>query len=290
MRRFLPLLVLLVLPGTAPAPDIYKAFLDETKPNHRAIKDTLALIEKHPDDGSLYNDLGCLIAWDGFWRDALRNFDTAAKLSPKDSKPHFNAGLVEAWRGKWSSARSRFHKAVKVNPGNWPGWWMLGYSEEQLGDEEAAVDAYKRSLRVDTSLFDVRRNPFAATTRLKARVFVETYGSRMIRAALPQEEQFEDHERIARFFQTSHPVPAAPPTPPAGGQAPAASSGAVVTTVPHTTGQRSGTSTPPSRTNPRTRAAPARPPTPAPEPPPASVAPAGPGAFPVPTPTPEPEG
>ena len=38
---------------------------------------------------------------------------------------------------------------------------MLGFAEETLGNEGAAVDAYSRSLRVDTSLFDPKVNPFA---------------------------------------------------------------------------------------------------------------------------------
>jgi tetratricopeptide (TPR) repeat protein len=226
MRRLLPLFLLVVLPGTAPAPDIYKSFLDENLPNHRAIKETLALIELRPNDAALYNDLGCLIAWDGFWRDAIKALDKAAELDEKDSKPLFNAGLVQAWRGEWSAARSAFGQAVKRNPGNWPAWWMIGYSEERLGNTDAAVDAYKRSLRVDTSLFDVRKNPFAATTKLKGRVLLETYRARMIRAAMPQEEQLEDPERIAGFFQRSKAAAApgaaaAPPAPYAVAPAPA---------------------------------------------------------------------
>ncbi len=297
MKRFLPLLVLLVFAGTASARDIYKAFLDESRPSHRAIKETLELIEKDPNNGALYNDLGCLIAWDGFWRDALRNFDKAAELSPGDSRPLFNAGLVEAWRGKWSSAGSRFHKAVKRDPGNWPAWWMLGYSEEQLGHPDAAVEAYKRSLRVDTSLFDIRRNPFAATTRLKARVLLETYGSRAVRAALPQAEQLEDQERIARFFQTNRQVAPPPPAAAAESRAPAAS-GPVVTTVPQSTGPKTVSPAPPPRTSPWIRGMPAQTPPVAPTPPavptppvvppPSTLSPAGPGVFPVATPTPAP--
>ncbi|HUM02347.1 MAG TPA: tetratricopeptide repeat protein [Thermoanaerobaculia bacterium] len=301
MRRLLPLVLLVVLPGTAPAPDIYKSFLDESRPNHRAIKETLALIEQRPNDAALYNDLGCLIAWDGFWRDAIRTLDKAAQLDEKDSKPLFNAGLVQAWRGDWSAARSAFEKAVKRNPGNWPAWWMIGYSEERLGNTDAAVDAYKRSLRVDTSLFDVRKNPFAATTKLKGRVLLESYGARMTRAVMPQEEQLEEPDRIAGFFQRSK-APAAPgasaatPTPAAGPPAPG--SGPVVTTVPPSSAAAARpTAAPPpasyavvpapAREGPPSAAPPAAPPPPSE---PARRIPApGPGA-PAPSPTPHPPG
>ncbi len=232
MRRALPLLFLLLLvPATVLAKDVYKGFLDESIPHHRAIKDTLALIEAHPDEAGLYNDLGCLIAWDGFWRDALRNFETAARLDPKDDKPLFNAGVVHAWQGEWGSAKGAFKKALKRRPGNWPAWWMLGYAEERLGNREAAVVAYKTSLRVDTSLFDPKNNPFALMTKLKGRVLVETYEKRLVRAAMPQTEQLEDPERIGTFLQRRRPpeasaAPAPTGTPGPGGTSP------VITSVP----------------------------------------------------------
>ena len=220
--------------------DVYRASLDPAIPHHAAILDTLSKLEKSPGDAQLHNDLGCLVAWDGFWRDALRSFEAAADLAPNDGRPHFNAGLVEALRGEWGSARRRFRKAVKVDPGNWPGWWMLGFSEESLGHDDAAVDAYSRSVRVDTSLFDPRYNPFAVATRLKARVLLETYERRRVDAALPFANQLSDPSRVASFFQARVKAPAAvtreepatsgpvvtqvPPAGPGRGSAPAGSS------------------------------------------------------------------
>jgi len=259
MRRLLPLVLLLVLPGTAPAPDIYKAYLDDKQPHHRAIKETLSLIEQRPGDASLYNDLGCLIARDGFWRDALREFETAEKLDKKNGRAPYNAGLVQTTRGAWGSARSAFKKAVDRDPGNWPAWWMLGFAEEKLGNASAAVSAYAQSLRVDTSLFDVRRNPYAIQSRLKARVLLETYDARFARAALPATEQLAQADLLTGFQGGRVAVTAAPgpvvsedprmraPSGPGGGPssvaAPAAG-GAVVTSVPPVSSSRP--STPPA--------------------------------------------
>lgn len=187
--------------STAAGKDVYRASLDPAIPHHAAILETISKIEQNPSDAALHNDLGCLVAWDGFWRDALRSFDKAAELAPADSRPSFNAGLVQALRGEWGSARSRFRRAVKADPGNWPAWWMLGFAEETLGNDSAAVDAYSRSLRVDTSLFDVKVNPFAVATRLKARVLLETYDRRRIDAAIPFSNQLSDPSRVAAFFQ-----------------------------------------------------------------------------------------
>lgn len=215
------------------ARDVYKGFLDPAIPHHRAILDTLSLLEKSPNDAGLHNDLGCLIARDGFWRDALREFSTAADLDRNDSRPLFNAGIVHAWKSEWSGARGSFQKAVKRGPGNWPAWWMLGFCEERLGNVNAAVDAFKVSLRVDTSLFDVKRNPFAAYSQLKGRVLLETLDKRLVRAAQPGAEQLSDAERIGAFFQRARPAAAvaAPREPEESPPAPAPQ-GPVVTSVP----------------------------------------------------------
>jgi hypothetical protein len=203
------------------ARDVYRGFLDPGNPQHRATLDLLERLEKTPNDASLHNDLACLIARDGFWRDALREFGVAAKLDKADSRPLYNAGLVHAMRGEWGSAASSFRKAVSRGPGNWAGWWMLGFAEEQRGNEGAAIAAYKTSLRVDTSLFDVRRNPFAARTRLKGRVLLESLDARVYRLALPAAEQMAQpdlvtsfqHGHVAVLAVSGAPVPAGAPIP-----------------------------------------------------------------------------
>lgn len=209
-KALLPGVLAAALAAAHPAAgaDVYKASLDGGIPHHAAILDILSRIEKDPSDAQLYNDLGCLVAWDGFWRDALRSFEKASELAPKDTRPWFNAGLVEALRGNWRGARSRFRKAVKVDPGNWPGWWMLGLSEESLGNRSAALAAYSRSLRVDTSLFDPKVNPFAVASRLKGTALLETYARRRVDAALPFANQLAQPSRIATFFQARPQAPA----------------------------------------------------------------------------------
>jgi hypothetical protein len=194
-------LLLLLAGGDVQARDVYKAYLDPAIPRHQAILDTLGRLVESPMDAGLKNDLGCLLAQEGFWRDALREFDESAKLDPKDSHPYFNAGLVRAMKSDWRGARGYFHKAVKRDPGNWPAWWMLGYAEEQIGNTSAAVDAYRTSVRLDMSLFDVTVNPYAAWTKLKPQVFLESYDTRRVRVTLPSMEQMSDPERVASSFQ-----------------------------------------------------------------------------------------
>jgi hypothetical protein len=228
------------LAGPLAARDVYRGFLDPGIPQHRATLDLLERLAKTPNDASLHNDLACLIARDGFWRDALREFALAAKLDKAASRPLYNAGLVHAMRGEWGSAGSSFRKAVSRAPGNWPAWWMLGYAEERRGHVSAAVAAYKTSLRVDTSLFDVRRNPFAADSRLKSRVLLETLEGRVQRLALPATEQMAQADLVTSFQQgrvgvsavPGGPVPAGVQASPDDGAAKHESGGAVVTSVP----------------------------------------------------------
>ncbi len=303
MRRlsaFLLGVVLLAARGGS-ARDIYKGFLDPGIPRHRAILDTLQKLQVSPNDAGLHNDLGCLIAYDGFWRDALREFRTAAKLDKKDGRPAFNAGLVRAWMGEWSSARRQFREATRRDPGNWPAWWMIGYAEEQLGNKRAALEAYKVSLRVDPSLFDVARNPFAANTRLRAQVLLETYEKRLVRASQPLTAEYSDPARIAFFLQRGPQPVAAAPTPPP--QEPARQGPVVAPMPPPTTSRPPVAGAPGSpygvqQAPPRSAAPEAPSPTPVAPPgtTPAQASPPprpGPGFFvprPAPTPVPTPGG
>ena len=229
----LALTVVLAAPRAA-AKDVYKGSLDPAIPHHKAILETLKLIEAHPKDAALHNDLGCLIAWDGFWRDALREFQTAARLDEKDSKPYFNAGLVHVYKQEFYSASRSFRHATRRDPGNWPAWWMLGFAEERLGRENAAVDAYKVSLRLGTALFQVKNNPFAAQSQLKARALLETYGRRAVDAALPFTNQLEDPSRLQVFFQPARRVAATP----SSQKEESGPTGPVVTSVPPSTTEK----------------------------------------------------
>ena len=249
------LAVCAVLAWPLAARDVYRGFLDPANPQHRATLDLLARLEKTPDDASLHNDLACLIARDGFWRDALREFETAAKLDRTDGRPLYNAGLVHAMRGEWRSAASSFRKAVSRAPGNWAGWWMLGFAEEQRGNTSAAIAAYKTSLRVDTSLFDVKKNPFAARTRLKGRVLLESLDARLVRLSLPTVEQMAQPDLVTSFQQgrvavlavPGAPLPAGAPVPEDRGARPGPG-GPVVTSVPPVSTARPS---PPPRANAR---------------------------------------
>jgi hypothetical protein len=291
-RLLLAALVLgsVFVPGPAAAKDVYKGFLDAAVPQHRAILDTLARIEAAPEDPGLHNDLGCLLVFEGYWKDALLEFDTAVTLAKKEnksttydldhgaSKPYFNAGLVQAIKGEWGAARRSFGKAVDVNPGNWAAWWMLGFAREQLGHVTAAVEAYKRSLRVDTSLFDVARNPFVARSNLKWRVLLETYDQRLVKASLPFSEQWVDPARIAPFFQKARAAAPGAATAEEASPEPSTASGPVVTSVP-----QGGTSSPGRPGSVPVRGAPPRgfeqlPPPPQPQPEERRIVP-GPGSF-----------
>ena len=303
--------------GPLDAKDAYRGSLDPGIPQHRATLDLLERLEKTPNDSALHNDLACLIARDGFWRDALREFGLAAKLDKADGRPLYNAGLVHATRGEWGSAASSFRKAASRAPGNWAAWWMLGYAEERRGNDSAAIAAYKTSLRVDTSLFDVRRNPFAAYTRLKGRVLLETLDGRLHGAALPAAEQMAEVSLVGAFQHGGVAVSAvtgglAPGTPApgtalqTGGTAPddravrPGPGGAVVTSVPPVSTSRpapppnasSAPATPaytkageiiPSDIPEQSPAGPAKKRTPAPE-----AAPGTQGDAPAPTPAPTP--
>ncbi len=227
LKVFGPWLMSLALAFPILARDVYRGFLDPAIPHHRAALKILADLEKDPLNAELKNDLACLIARDGFWRDAIREFEESAKLDKKlATKPYFNAGLVSLWRGEIGTARGYFKKSVKADPGNWPAWWMIGYTYERQGYDRSAIKNYARSMRVDTSLFNVTRNPYAADSRLKSQVLLLSYNARMTRAAQGYVEQLADRKGVldlmtSKMSEAPNEKPAAVETAPAAPVAPA---------------------------------------------------------------------
>ena len=212
------LVAALLAGGSALAGDAPRGSLDPDTPRTRTVLDALAVVQARPDDAGLKNDLGCLMAREGSWRDALREFHESAGLDRRDSRSSFNAGLVLAATGDWQGARSEFQLATKREAVNWPAWWMLGLAEEQLGNTSAALSSYRTSIRIDTSLFDAAVNPFAGRTRLTGKVLSDTEDNRLLRAAIPGANRSTDPGRVASFCQlTTKTALATAPRPPVQG-------------------------------------------------------------------------
>jgi tetratricopeptide (TPR) repeat protein len=92
------------------------------------------------DRASLHIMIGRAYQNAGMMDDAVREFNRAAALDPKDSRAHYVIGLLYMAQNEWVAtpqAREEFAQEVKVNPTDFFGNFFLGYidNNDQLYDD-----------------------------------------------------------------------------------------------------------------------------------------------------------
>ncbi|MDX1388282.1 MAG: tetratricopeptide repeat protein, partial [Acidobacteriota bacterium] len=82
------------------------------------------------------------------WRDDLRLFESAVRLTPGESIAHVNYGVALADRGNPAAAEDQFREVLSLDPGNVKAHYNLGNIYRERGDLVAAEAAYRAALRV----------------------------------------------------------------------------------------------------------------------------------------------
>jgi tetratricopeptide (TPR) repeat protein len=78
--------------------------------------ETAAKLE--PRNSTIHNNLGNAYAMQRKYDAAISNFQIAARLDPKNPFPHVNMGAALALQGRFSEAANAFKEALKIDPGN----------------------------------------------------------------------------------------------------------------------------------------------------------------------------
>lgn len=94
----------------------------------------------------------------------------ALQRNPRLPDAHYGLAQVEVARQRWPQAAAHLREAVRLDPHNAPAMAMLGQVQHRLGNTQAAIDAYEKTLELDpdriTTLNDLARlyaaHPIAA--------------------------------------------------------------------------------------------------------------------------------
>jgi hypothetical protein len=166
-RRLLPLLGFLslgpLLLATAP-PDSLS----------HAIEVQRALIEERPGDGSVWSDLGNLLALDGDREGAEQAYEEALRLDPESFDAHYNLGVLLLGNERFEAGQSHLRKATVLDPGSAWASYHLGTSLRERGKRADAIRAYAEAFRLDPRLAfpdvnpDVIDNPWLTESLLAA--------------------------------------------------------------------------------------------------------------------------
>ena len=130
-------------------------------------------------------DLGTMLFYRGYPKDAVGVFKDALDLDPNLYEAWFRIGLVEHSEGDLDNARQAYKRTLKKLTGH--GWcnFYLGLLEEQLGHSSNALYYYRRALKFAPELANPRVNPEVMTSRLMLGVQLQDQDRRRFKDSLP---------------------------------------------------------------------------------------------------------
>ncbi len=201
-------------------------FLDWLKPNDpgdQVIRVYWERVEAGEASAQELVDLGTMLFFRGYPKDAVRLFRRALKQDDSLAEAWFRMGAVYHSQGELKKARRAYKKCIKNFPGH--GWcnFYLGLCDEQLGKGSEALHYYRRAYRYAPELMNPKVNPVVLYSKLQAGARVPTLRTGDFKRQLPLDYLEADKvaEVRSRFEPTPTPkpvvepprVPAAVPTP-----------------------------------------------------------------------------
>jgi hypothetical protein len=162
-------------------------------------------IAASPDDASLHNDMGNLLAARHFAHQAADQYELAAKLDKTNFVALYNLGLLRETEGKFSDAISAYKKAIGRKAGFPPAHFRLGRLYEKSERLSEAVAEYATAMRIDPSMRDPRRNPLVVDSVLIYQASLVNYPLDVASASMSRDSVYVDESRF-RTVPVDRPV------------------------------------------------------------------------------------
>jgi len=182
-------------------------------PGDETIRDYWERAERGDLDAPALVDLGTMLFYRGYPKDAVRSFRRALDLDPDLYEAWFRIGLVEHSSGNLDSAGQAYKRCLKKLTGH--GWcnFYLGLLEEQLGHSSNALYYYRRALKFAPELADPRVNPEVTASKLMLGVQLHDRDRRQFVDLLPMPYLEPGKvERVRRQYELT-PIPEPEATP-----------------------------------------------------------------------------
>lgn len=156
-------------------PPFYARYLDTRVALDQKIDQRLRALAVDPDNPTLHNELGALLAQKGFPNDAVREFKRAIYADDEFYPAWYNLGLADHARGNTSGAMSAFRHTIDLKPGHAAAHFQMGLIYEQQGKDDAAIDRYAKAFSINPNLLEVGVNPRILDTRLAHLALLKIY-------------------------------------------------------------------------------------------------------------------
>ncbi len=85
----------------------------------------------------------------GMEKEAIKAYQTAIKIEPKNSDAYYAYGIFYQKRGRFKEALVQFRGAIKANPTNTFFYNGLGSAYASLGDYQSAIPEFQKAIEID---------------------------------------------------------------------------------------------------------------------------------------------
>lgn len=119
----------------------------------KALKEYEQALKLDPKNSKANLLLGLTYANTGELDKAIRYSQISLALEPSFAA-HRNLGLVYANKGEYEKARDSYERALKLNPSSYRAWYELGLLHSSHSVFDKAIVCYKKSLELNPRLAD----------------------------------------------------------------------------------------------------------------------------------------
>jgi len=192
--------------GSAAADEpMFVRWLVMDDPGDETIRDYWERAESGELDAPALVDLGTMLFYRGYPKDAIKLFKRALDLDPDLYEAWFRIGLVEHSEGDLDNAMQAYKRCLKQLTGH--GWcnFYLGLLEEQIGRSSDALYHYRRALKFAPELANPRVNPEVMTSELMLGVQLQDLDRRRFNDSLPM--PYLEPGKVERVRRQYEPTP-----------------------------------------------------------------------------------
>jgi tetratricopeptide (TPR) repeat protein/predicted amidohydrolase len=115
-------------------------------------------IELKPRDSLAWNNKGVALDCLGKYEEAIRCYDKALEIDPKDSDAWNNKGVALGNLGKYEEAIRCYDKAIELNPTYEDAWSNKGAALGRLGKSEETLVCFDKALEINPNDSEVWYN------------------------------------------------------------------------------------------------------------------------------------
>jgi superkiller protein 3 len=113
-----------------------------------SIRELAKALELNADNPEAHKILAKDFVVIGKWDYAQTELQQATRLKPESAEIHYSLGEVYSGRDMLREAKSEFTAAIQHDPSYFEAYNALGFTEESLGDDAAALAAYMKAMQI----------------------------------------------------------------------------------------------------------------------------------------------